>query len=259
MESYRDQCRAWLRTMLAKRGRGARKELAEFLGVRTDAITRMTNDRPGKEQREITAEELIKMAEFFEEAPPMPPLPSGQRKLISSFDPDQPDENLETAAAINHDQRIGVPAGEIPQIDAHVGLGMREDVGTIQIPVGGGGAVMAARVIDTWKIPESVMRRRIRGSLRSIHIVECEGDSMEPRIRDGDFVFIDTSRREPSPPGIFALHDGFAQTLKKVELIPNSDPPRLRIIPENEKYATYERLLEEVNIIGRYVCRLTAD
>lgn len=244
--------------MLEKRGRGSRKELAEYLGIRTDAITRMTNAEPGKEQREITAEELMKMAQFFGERPPLPPLPKGAPKLVSSFDPDQPHAEEEFAPAVNSERRIGVPPGEIPQIDAGMGLGMREDVGTIQIPMGGGG-VVAARVIDTWKIPESVMRRRIRGSMGAVHIVECEGDSMEPRIRDGDFVFIDTSRREPSPPGIFALHDGFAQTLKKVELIPNSDPPRLRIIPENEKYATYERLLEEVNIIGRYVCRLTAD
>lgn len=82
---------------------------------------------------------------------------------------------------------------------------------------------------------------------------------MEPTIRNGDFVFIDTSRRVPSPEGIFALHDGFGQTLKRIEIVPNTDPPRVMLIPDNPRHSKFERGLDEINIIGRYLCRLTMD
>ncbi|MFN3656796.1 MAG: XRE family transcriptional regulator [Pseudolabrys sp.] len=161
-------------------------------------------------------------------------------------------------AAVFEGGQAHVPAGEIPQVAARLGLGHSEDVQTITIPAGHD-SIAAVPVVDTWKVPLSVLQRRLRGSIRSVHIIECEGDSMEPRIHDGDFVFIDTSRRTPSPPGIFALNDGFGQTLKRLEIVPNSDPPRVKIIPENSRHDSYERGLDEIAIIGRYLCRLTMD
>lgn len=67
----------WLADQLARRGRGSRKDLAAFLGVRRDAITRMLQDQPGKEPRDISGEELLKMAEFFGEPPPSSVMPGG--------------------------------------------------------------------------------------------------------------------------------------------------------------------------------------
>lgn len=61
----------WLTAKLKERGHGARKALAQFLGVRPAAITGMTNAHPDKETRDITAAELLKMAEFFGEPPPI--------------------------------------------------------------------------------------------------------------------------------------------------------------------------------------------
>lgn len=168
--------------------------------------------------------------------------------------PAEPDH----VASVFDGGRAGIPEGEIPQVDARLGMGHAEDAQTIQIPAGDHD-IAAVPVLDTWKIPKNVLQRRLRGAVSSLHIVECEGDSMDPRIRNGDFVFIDTSRRVPSPPGIFALNDGFGQTLKRLELIPNTDPPRVKIIPENPRHTVYEELLSEVRIIGRYVCRLTMD
>ena len=38
---------------------------------------------------------------------------------------------------------------------------------------------------------------------------------------------------------------------KRLEHIPNSDPPRVRIISDNRFYVPYECTSEEINIIGR--------
>jgi hypothetical protein len=183
--------------------------------------------------------------------------PAGARRAARPADSDERYGD-DAVGAISALGRHNIPDGEIPQIASRIGMGTGTDEPTIEIP-SGDGSVAAVPVLGTWKIPRNVLQRRLKGAVSALHIVECEGDSMEPRIHDGDFVFIDTSRQVPSPPGIFALNDGFGQTLKRLEIIPNSDPPRVKIIPENQNHSTYERSLEEVRIIGRYLCRLTMD
>ena len=81
--------------------------------------------------------------------------------------------------------------------------------------------------------------------------MHVEGDSMMPTLHHGDIVLVDLARRAPTPPGIFVLHDGMGLVAKRLDHIPNSEPPRVRIISDNPFYAPYEGTAEEVNIIGR--------
>ena len=39
-------------------------------------------------------------------------------------------------------------------------------------------------------------------------------------------VLVDLGRRAPTPPGIILLHEGMGLVAKRLEHIPNSDPPR---------------------------------
>ena len=59
------------------------------------------------------------------------------------------------------------------------------------------------------------------------------------------------NRRNPVPPGIFVLNDGMGLVAKRLEHVPMSEPPRVRIISYNHQYAPYECTAEEVNIVGR--------
>ncbi len=61
---------AWINEQLEARGHGAKGQLAEYLNVRNDVITRMLNTDPEKESRVIRAEELVKISEFFGAPPP---------------------------------------------------------------------------------------------------------------------------------------------------------------------------------------------
>jgi phage repressor protein C with HTH and peptisase S24 domain len=72
-----------------------------------------------------------------------------------------------------------------------------------------------------------------------------------PTLHDRDIVLVDLGRRTPTPPGVFVLYDGNA---KRVEHIPNSDPPRVHIISDNSLYKPYEGSGERINIIGRTRC-----
>lgn len=62
--------RRWLIEQLRIHGRGARTALSRHLGIRPDAITRMTNLDGAGEGREISLSELVAIAEFFKAEPP---------------------------------------------------------------------------------------------------------------------------------------------------------------------------------------------
>ncbi len=69
MTETQEKIRDWLNAELAKMGRGAKSKLAAHLGGRNDAISRMLNEEPTKETREITAHELVGMVSFFKTTP----------------------------------------------------------------------------------------------------------------------------------------------------------------------------------------------
>lgn len=71
MDPKRKQIRDWLQAELDRKGHGAKGKLATYLGIRADGITRMLNIDPNKETREVKAEELVKMGEFFGTVPPV--------------------------------------------------------------------------------------------------------------------------------------------------------------------------------------------
>ncbi|WP_223162582.1 S24 family peptidase [Ruegeria intermedia] len=61
----------------------------------------------------------------------------------------------------------------------------------------------------------------------------------------------DMARRTPNPPGIFVLDDGMGLVAKRLEHIPNSDPPAVRVISDNPVYSPYERTADEIHTVGR--------
>ena len=108
------------------------------------------------------------------------------------------------------------------------------------------------RIKDSWRIPAEYLNE-INVQTKNVYIIEALGDSMYPTIATGDKVIVDTSPqgRIPSPAGVFAIWDGLGVAIKRIELIPNSDPQTLKIISDNPKHSTYERCLDECRIIGR--------
>jgi phage repressor protein C with HTH and peptisase S24 domain len=106
---------------------------------------------------------------------------------------------------------------------------------------------------QVWYFPENVIRHEFRARTSDLRMITIDGDSMEPLLSSGDRVLIDTSQRVPVPPGIFAIWDGMGLVAKRIEHEPNSDPAMVVIKSVNPEYQTYERMAEEVHIIGRVV------
>lgn len=120
-------------------------------------------------------------------------------------------------------------------------------------PSMGGGHVIEEEPVfgKPYHFQRSWIKQGLRADPASLRIMHVEGDSMMPTLHSGDIVLVDMSRRSPTPPGIFVLHDGMGLVAKRLERIPNSDPPRVRIISDNTFYSPYEGLADEVNIVGR--------
>ncbi|WP_375697557.1 S24 family peptidase [Pseudophaeobacter sp. TrK17] len=95
------------------------------------------------------------------------------------------------------------------------------------------------------------IRDRLGAAPSMLRIMAVDGDSMVPTLHAGDTVLVDLNQRSPKPPGVFVLNDGMGLVAKRLEYIPMSDPPMIRIMSDNPQYTPYECLADEINIVGR--------
>lgn len=194
------------------------RDVAELLDISKSAVTGILNG-----SRQVKAPELQTLEAYF------------NKKHDAS-----PESGVELSEL---DVRVGAGGGGIP-------------VDTWE-PDGNGGMIPVDAVRDHWILPETFVRNVLRSNPSGTIIMEVLGDSMQPTMRPGDRVFIDTNYRNPSPPGVFAVWDGFSMVVKRIELIPMSDPPQVRLISDNQKHAAYTASLADAHIIGRVIGRIT--
>lgn len=138
-------------------------------------------------------------------------------------------------------------AGDVPQFNIHAGMG---GGGMLDVMVDEDGQAVDPRDSDGfWSFPESIRSgwRRIRQT----YAMPVTGDSMEPTLPGGSYVFVDTSHQVPSPPDLYALDYGHGLMIKRVEMIPKTD--LVRIISDNERYNDYELPGDQVTVYGRVV------
>jgi len=107
--------------------------------------------------------------------------------------------------------------------------------------------------VTTWNLPNSFLQGYSGASSKELRIVTVIGDSMEPTLRSGQRLLIDIADRMPSPPGIFVLRDGRGFSINRVQIVPQSQPMRVKISCENSKYEAYESTLEKADIQGRVI------
>lgn len=104
-----------------------------------------------------------------------------------------------------------------------------------------------------WGFPLGWIRYSLKANPDALRIVGVDGDSMEPVLRSGDHLLIDTERRAPSPPGVFVVFDGVGLVARSLEFLPNSDPPIVLIRSPGEMVRDVEVPLDDVQIIGRAI------
>jgi phage repressor protein C with HTH and peptisase S24 domain len=126
-----------------------------------------------------------------------------------------------------------------------------------EVESGAGAGHRRAKIIGTWSIPATVVRYHTSAPEAALKIIRIVGDSMEPDYRAGERVMVDTADRLPSPSGVFAVWDGFSEIVKRLELVPYSDPPLVKVMSVNPAYAPRELRLDEMVIHGRVIGKWT--
>jgi phage repressor protein C with HTH and peptisase S24 domain len=144
--------------------------------------------------------------------------------------------------------------------EENIGRLRKKDPEIVSIPsigvtgsMGGGTVVTEEQEGKSYYFQRRWVREKLQASPADLRLIPVSGDSMHPTLQDGDLVLVDMSRRTPAPPGIFVLFDGVGLVVKRLEILPNTDPHLLRITSDNPQYACYERASNEVNIVGRVV------
>jgi phage repressor protein C with HTH and peptisase S24 domain len=174
-------------------------------------------------------------------APDKPP----RRRLDTSVDRPIVDGETRGSTILEVDVRAGAGGGGVP-IEAFV----HDDSGNVYAAEG---------IAAEWSLPPAVMQGLLHAAARHIRVFEVIGDSMEPRLFEGDRVFVDLRYTTPSPEGIFALWDGYGLVIKRLQIVMGSDPMRIRVISANSSYAPYEAGAEDIRIIGRFAGRFTVN
>ena len=106
---------------------------------------------------------------------------------------------------------------------------------------------------DTWLFADPLIRHEFRARPEDLRMISVDGDSMEPVLSSGDRILIDVSLKIPVPPGIFVIWDGMGLVAKRIEHVPHSEPPKVVLKSLNPDYDSYERLAEEIRVVGRAV------
>jgi phage repressor protein C with HTH and peptisase S24 domain len=106
-------------------------------------------------------------------------------------------------------------------------------------------------VVARWQMPALVIRPYTSAPQDRIKIITVIGDSMAPDFQPGERVMVNLDDKVPSPPGVFAIWDGFGEVIKRAEMVPYSDPPTVRLISANKEYEPRELTADQVVINGR--------
>jgi phage repressor protein C with HTH and peptisase S24 domain len=120
-------------------------------------------------------------------------------------------------------------------------------------PAMGDGPVLddASKPGRNYHFRKSWIRDRLQAAPSTLRVLTVAGDSMSPTLEDGDTVLVDLTQQAPVPPGIFVLHDGMGLVAKRLEHVPMSDPPQVRIISDNPRYPVTECAADDIRLIGR--------
>ena len=160
--------------------------------------------------------------------------------------------NVSVSDLTGENKDLGVAS--IKEIDVYGGCGSAAEAMVTNTTDKYGNTITADAVRQSWLVPYEYLNE-IRCTPEDTRIIEALGDSMVPTIFSGDKVIVDVSSKGkiPSPPGIFVIWDGMGVAIKRIEYIPNSDPPAIRVISDNPNHPPFERTCDECQIIGRVI------
>src|SRR5581483_424230 len=172
-------------------------------------------------------------------------------KLVPIFEPRGIDPaELFALAGVDGTGQRPLPGLTRTETPAHM---LRIEELDVRASAGSGLADSSTKTVGEWQLPSELIRAYTTAPAAELRIITVLGDSMEPMLMPGQRVLVDLADRRPSPPGIFVVWDGLGLVVKRVQLLPHTDPPRVKITSDNPSYEPYQRTLDEAYIQGRVI------
>ena len=139
-----------------------------------------------------------------------------------------------------------VPLTAIPEIE-------------IEAPPGPGSpADVSVSERARWYLPEGMIRYEGGAAPGAVRVLRVRGVSMEPELTEGDRLLIDTSRQVAAGGEMFALWDGAALLVKRVEYVNEPDEePMLRLKSANPDYGDYTVPARKMHAVGKVLWAIT--
>ena len=109
---------------------------------------------------------------------------------------------------------------------------------------------------ENWVIPASLLSPRTDAAQSEIKVFKIQESMMAPDFNNGEHVIIDLSDHTPSPPGIFAVSDGFGMMIRHCEFMAGSKPPAIRVSANQQKFQPQILRLGEFKVLGRVIAKL---
>lgn len=110
-------------------------------------------------------------------------------------------------------------------------------------------------VVGIWQMPLTDFKSITAASPEHIRIVRAIGDSMQPTINDGDFVFVDTSSQSMTSDGIYVISSAAGLAVKRLQ---NSFTGDVIVRSDNKAYDSLSFSLSDLHLLGRVVYILNA-
>ncbi len=196
----------------------------------------ISGERPKKIQNGITQTDSSIYKGTESEAQPHPVDISVHLKRESEPEEITSDEN-----------GIHIPQWERPSHDNYFYVTMAE----ASLSAGGGSFVLSEKTTGKYYAFRKNFLSYIASNLKNLVLMKVTGDSMEPKIEDGDTVMIDVGRRQIRSGAIYAI--GFEDTIviKEIEVLPGG---KAQIISRNQtRYPAYTTNIKDIRIIGQVI------
>jgi len=183
-----------------------------------------------------------------------------KQATISSWEKNRTEPPYETLSKIA--AALNVTPGELLGSMGPEEFGSPEDNSEIvQIPIhharlsAGNGAINHVDAVKSFlAVERSLIKNELGVNPARLHLAHVRGDSMEPDLHEGDYVFIDKEDRYEIRKGYYALYYGGYDFVKRLQRLVDGS---LNIISTNQVYppirVTTDTRPEEFRIIGRVV------
>ncbi|MBA3011106.1 MAG: helix-turn-helix domain-containing protein [Proteobacteria bacterium] len=163
------------------------------------------------------------------------------------FSPAEPSEIPPGSKITKDENGIKIPQWKNPNPDMYHYVPMAEAT----LNAGGGSFVLSENTTGRYYAFRKNFLAAMASSLKNLILMKVTGNSMEPKIEDGDTVMIDIGRRQLQNGAIYALGYDDIIVIKEVEKLPDG---KVLIISKNRKmYPPYEADINSVRIIGQVI------